>query len=116
MHVYSSVIMDIPPVPNQPTIFKFPQRSFGKTNPVKKSFQASWFTNRTWLHYDEANDLAFCHICMVAHKDGKLSITLTKHLSSMDFQTGKMLVLPSKNMIPQSAIGTRCSDNVTKNN
>ena len=27
--------------------FKFPQRSFGKTNPVKRSFQASWFTNRT---------------------------------------------------------------------
>ena len=34
-------------VPNQPTIFKFPLRSFGKTNPVKRSFQASWFTNRT---------------------------------------------------------------------
>ena len=65
--------MDIPPVPNQPTTFKFPQRSFGKTNPVKQSFQASWFINRTWLHYDEANDLAFCHICMVAHKDGKLN-------------------------------------------
>ena len=29
------------------TTFKFPQRSFGKTNPVKRSFQASWFTNRT---------------------------------------------------------------------
>ena len=28
-------------VPNQPTTFKFPQRSFGKTNPVKRSFQAS---------------------------------------------------------------------------
>ena len=29
------------------TTFKFQQRSFGKTNPVKRSFQASWFTNRT---------------------------------------------------------------------
>ena len=47
MHVYLSVIMDIPSVPNQPKTFKFPQRSFGKTNPVKRSFQASWFTNRT---------------------------------------------------------------------
>ena len=34
-------------VPNQPTTFKFPQSSFGKTNPVKRIFQASWFTNRT---------------------------------------------------------------------
>ena len=47
-----------------------PQRSFGKTNPVKRSFQDSWFTNRTSLHYDKANDLTFC---MVANKDGKLN-------------------------------------------
>ena len=32
-------------------------------------------------------------------------ITLTKHLSSMDFRTRRMLVLPSRNTIPQSAIG-----------
>ena len=49
-----------PPVP------KFLQRSFGKTNPVKRSFQDSWFTNRTWLHCGEPNDLTFC---MVAYKD-----------------------------------------------
>ena len=57
-------------LPNQPTTFKFLQCSSGKTNPVKRSFQASWFTNRTWMHNDEANDLAFCHINMVAYKDG----------------------------------------------
>ena len=49
---YSS-IMDIPPVPNQPTSFKFPQRSFGKANPVNRSFRASWFSTRTWLHHNE---------------------------------------------------------------
>ena len=32
---YSSIV-DITPVPNQP------QRSFGKANPVNRSFQASW--------------------------------------------------------------------------
>ena len=88
----------IPPIPNQTTT---PQRSSGKTNPVKRSFQDSWFTNRTSLHYDEANDLTFC---MVAYKDGKLR-TFTKHLSSMDFRSRRMLVLPSRNTIPQSAIG-----------
>ena len=37
---------------------------------MKRSFQDSWFTNDTSLHYDEANDLTFC---MVAYKDGKLN-------------------------------------------
>ena len=46
---------------------KFPQLTFGKTNQVRRSFQDSWFTNRTSLHYDEANDLTFC---MVAYKGG----------------------------------------------
>ena len=55
---------------SQPNYDKFPQRAFGKTNSVKRSFQDSWFTNRTSLHYDEANDLTFC---MVAYTDGKLN-------------------------------------------
>ena len=55
---------------SQPNYDKFPQYSFGKTNPVKRSFQDSWFTNRTSLHYDETNDLTFC---IVAYKDGKLN-------------------------------------------
>ena len=60
----------IPPVLNQHKTFKFPQRSFGQTNPAKRSFQSSWFAKGTWLHYDEANDLAYCHVCMVAYRDG----------------------------------------------
>ena len=66
--------MDIPPVSNRPKTFKFPQRSFGSEKPgEKKRFQSSWFANRTWLHYDEANDLAYYHVCMVAYRDGKLN-------------------------------------------
>ena len=60
------MFLDIPPVPNQTTTNFRNVRV--KTNPVKRSFQDSWFTNRTSLHYDEANDLTFC---MVAYKDGK---------------------------------------------
>ena len=44
---------------------------------MKRSFQASWFANRTWLHYDETNDLAFCHVCLVTYKDGKLKSNTT---------------------------------------
>ena len=65
--------MDIPPVPNQPKTFKFPQRSFGQKNLVTKSFQSSSFANRTWLHYDWENDLAYCHVCRVAYGDGNLN-------------------------------------------
>ena len=68
-----SSIMGIPPVPNLPKTLKFPQGSFGQKNPVKRSFQSSWFANKTWLHYDEANDLAYCHVCMVAYRDGNLN-------------------------------------------
>ena len=65
-----SSIMDIPPVPNQPKTFKCPQRSFGQKNLLNRSFQSSWFANRTWLHYDEANDLAYCHVCMLLTETG----------------------------------------------
>ena len=50
LHVY--FIMDIPIVPNQPETFKFPQRSFGVKIPVIRNFRASWFKERSWLHYD----------------------------------------------------------------
>ena len=85
--------MDIPPVPNQPKTFKIPQRSFGqKKKTVKRSFQSSWFYKRTSLHYDEANDLAYCHVCMLAYRDGKSnSLNLDKRSYSLDFPTGKML-------------------------
>lgn len=38
---------------NQPFDFNFPKRSFGKKSPVLRSFQAHWFKNYSWLHYDE---------------------------------------------------------------
>ena len=40
---------------------------------VKHSFQSQWFKKWQWLHYDEAQDLAFCHICATARKTGKMT-------------------------------------------
>ena len=61
-------------ITNQPKTFKFPQRSLGqKKKTGKRRFQCSWFANRTWLHYDEANDFSYCHVCIVAYRDGKLN-------------------------------------------
>ena len=65
-----SAIMDIPPVPNLPKTFKFPQRSFGQKNPVKEVFS---------LHGSQiecgyiTNDHVYFHVCMVAYRDGKLN-------------------------------------------
>ena len=60
-------------VPHQPPAsYKFPKKSFGKNRVVERSFQASWFQKWKWLHYDESNDLVFCHICMKANAEGKL--------------------------------------------
>ena len=44
-----------------------------RKKPSEKKFQSSWFANRMRLHYDEANDIAYCHVCMVAYRDGKLN-------------------------------------------
>ena len=44
--------------PHQPTDFKFRKHAFGK---AMRSCQPSWFKQFTFLHYDEANDLLFCH-------------------------------------------------------
>ena len=65
--------MAVPSVPHQPpSTYKFPKRIFGKNRVVERSFQASWFQKWKWLHYDEANDLAFCHTCMKANSEAKL--------------------------------------------
>ena len=62
--------MDIPPVPNQPTSFIFPLSSFGMANPVKRSFQASWFSTRTWLRHLNLNGLLVPRQTEIPHQGG----------------------------------------------
>ena len=45
--------------PHQPRSFAFPKRSFGKKTMVWRAFQPKWFDSHSWLHYDEAKDVAF---------------------------------------------------------
>ena len=35
-------------------------------------FQQSWFTQWPFLHYDESNDLAYCHTCVMGFKQKKM--------------------------------------------
>ena len=56
---------EISSLPHQPTAFSFPKRSFGKKNVSLRSFQASWFRQWPFLHYDEARDVVHCHTCVM---------------------------------------------------
>ena len=59
-------------VPNQPTEFNFPKRSFGIFNVRHLSFHAQWFEKYSWLHYEETTDKELCFICMKAFHEGKV--------------------------------------------
>ena len=59
----------IPACPHQPADFDFPKSPFEKT---MRSCQASWFKQFKFLHYDEARDLLFCHICVSGFRQKKL--------------------------------------------
>ena len=57
----------LPDSPNHPSAsFKFPHREFGKKHVVKCSCQSSWFSKWKWLHYNEDDDVVFCHLCVTA--------------------------------------------------
>ena len=59
----------------------------------------------SWLHYDEARDLAFCHVCMAAQRDGRLSSsTVDKAFIVAGFPTGKTLPSDLKITSLQDAI------------
>ena len=63
---------DIPLKPHQPTNFAFPKRRFGQTKVVYRSFQALWFRDWPFLHYEESSDSAYCHTCVTAFKEKKI--------------------------------------------
>ena len=72
----TSLATSIPNKPNQPTSsFQFPKRTFGKTKIVSRSCQCSWFARWPFLHYDEANDALYCHMCVQAFKSNKMKTT-----------------------------------------
>ena len=69
------VLPDMQDSPHHPAAtFVYPKREFGKKNIVKRSFQSSWFTRWTWLHYCEDTDAVFCHTCVSALRQKKMQL------------------------------------------
>ena len=59
----------IPAAPHQPHEFAFPKRLCGSS---MRSFRAPWFKEFKFLHYDEAKDVVFCHVCVTAFQQKKM--------------------------------------------
>ena len=76
---------------NQPRQHRFPQREFGKTSVVKRSFQQQWFDRWPWLHYCEEKDLAFCFSCISVYQNNQLQAVhcLEKSFISTGFSNWK---------------------------
>ncbi len=62
-------VPDIPAMPHQPADFVFPKRPLGKT---MRSCQASWFKQFSFLHYNAARDIVFCHTCVSGFRQKKM--------------------------------------------
>ena len=58
----------LPDKPHHPKEFAFPKRTFGKSKPVLCSAKSQWFDSWPFLHYDEGQDVVFCHTCVTAFK------------------------------------------------
>ena len=68
------IAQDIPDKPHQPSAnYKLPKRTLGHKKPVYRAFQSVWFSQWPFLHYNEANDVAYCHTCLVAFKQRNMS-------------------------------------------
>lgn len=68
---------DVGEQPHQPAKFSFQKRAFGTKSVVFRSFQPQWFQKWSWIHYDEARDLAFCFICVKAVRSKTLKTAKT---------------------------------------
>ena len=69
LYAIKSNVTELTDTQPQPQHFSFPKR---KKNIVMRSFEALWFKSWPFLHYDEARDLAFCHICVKGFKERKM--------------------------------------------
>ena len=64
---------DIPEKPFQLYDQNFPKWEFGLTSSSLLSILKFLVWQMKWIHYDATNDLAFCHLCMMGAKSGKMS-------------------------------------------
>ena len=80
---------DIHENPHQPRDFNFPKRCFGQKKVVKRSFQPTSFSQWPFLHYCEAQDVAYCHTCVKAFQQKQMPTA--KHSADPAFVSVAMI-------------------------
>ena len=85
----------LPNQPHQPLTFTFPKREFRKKVVCKRSFQVSWFSKWSWLHYVEDKNVVLCYTCAHAYSEKNFSglLIMIWHLFQKVTTTGRMLLL-----------------------
>ena len=76
------ILPDLSDKPYYPKGFSFPRQSFGQTKPQQCSCQSHWFDNWPWIHYSEAKDAVYCHICVTVLKLKKI---MASHNAALAF-------------------------------
>ena len=74
----TSTEIEIRSHPYQPRSHVFPKKRFGQAKPEYRSFKASWFDHRNWsnwLHWEAANERAYCIICRNVYALGQLTMS-----------------------------------------
>eukprot|EP00731_Ephydatia_muelleri_P010741 Em0005g1327a len=77
-------IPSLPDESHHPKSFAFPKRSFGKTKPVFCSAESQWFDTWPFLHYNEGQDVMFCHTCVTAFKLGRIKSIQVSHIEAVE--------------------------------
>ena len=57
--------------PYQPSNYNFPKKLYGKQH---RSVQSTWFSEYSWLHYDDNKDALLCYVCLNQYLKGKFLI------------------------------------------
>ena len=95
-----SSIMDIPPVPKT---FKFPQRSFGQKNPVKRIFQSSWFAKmeRGYITMRQMTSRIVLYAWLLTETESRTVWILIRRSYTIDFSYWKDATWPLKTRLFQ---------------
>ena len=83
MAASASEFRDLPDEPHHPvSSFCFPKRSYGQKTTTQCNCKHQWFTSWPFLHYDEARDVVFCHVCVKAFSMHRIK---TSHNAAASF-------------------------------
>ena len=88
------IVQTLTPLHTSPGISPFLRNLFGRS---KGSFNASWFDEWAWLHWDEASQRAFCFTCVSAFKHKLRSATADAAYITKGYQNWKDATLSFRN-------------------